>query len=83
MRFVYTQHAETVTAEREITKEWIERTISDPSWTSRDPLDTQLTRAFLAIAERDNRVLRVVYARSESEIRIISAFFDRGAKRPQ
>lgn len=82
-RIVYTLHAETVAAEREINRDWVERAVDKASWTLPDPLDPQLTRAFLPIAERDNRVLRVVYAQSKTEVRIISVFFDRGARRPQ
>lgn len=77
----YTRHALDVMAERDVLPEWVERTLAGPDSEEPDTNDPMLTRAFCAIPERDGRVLRVVYARDEHAVRIITAFFDRGRRR--
>jgi uncharacterized DUF497 family protein len=80
---VFTKHAQTVQLERGIETVWIVRVLANPDWTTPDPNDGGLHRAFGAIAERDNRILRVVFSVEPDRIRVISVFFDRNAERPQ
>jgi hypothetical protein len=79
----YTSHCETVMAERQIDRDWVERAVCDPDWCAPDPSGPPTERRFCRIPQRDNRVLRVVCLESETEIRIITAFFDRNAREPR
>jgi hypothetical protein len=80
-RIVYTRHAEDVLRERELDPAWIERTLAAPDQDEPDPDDPTLRRAFKAIPERDGRVLRVVYGRTDDMLRVVTVFFDRGRRR--
>jgi uncharacterized DUF497 family protein len=78
----YSHHAETVMRERQLLKDWVEVTVRRPLWTEPDPAGNGTERRFAAVAERNGRYLRVVCVETADEIRIISAFLDRGARRP-
>ena len=47
-----------------------------------DPQGNGIEQRFRAIPEYENRVLRVACLETAAEIRILTAFFDRKAKRP-
>jgi hypothetical protein len=80
----YTAHAETALAERAIDKVWVERTVRNPDWREPDTgADMDVERRFRSIPERGGRFLRVVCVETEGEIRILSAFLDRRARKPQ
>lgn len=79
----YTVHAETVLRERQLERAWIERTVQSPEWTQIDRTNPDAERRFRVMPERDGRVLRVVCVETAGEIRIISAFLDRKARRPE
>jgi len=78
----YTSHAETALRERQLEKGWIEKTARFPAWRQTDPGGGGVERRFRVIEERGGRVLRVVCMETADEIRIISAFLDRRARRP-
>lgn len=80
-RFDYSGHAAAMLVEREIAREWVERTILSPDQVESDPRHAERTRAYKALPERDGRVLRVVYARSGQAYRVITLFLDRGRRR--
>jgi Domain of unknown function (DUF4258) len=80
-RITFTAHASTILTEREIDRGWIELTISDPEETEPDPNRANVVRVFRSIPEREGRVLRVVYSKSDDRIRVITAFFDRARRR--
>ena len=67
--------------ERDIDRSWVERAAKSPDEIELDPSRANTIRAFLSIAERDSRVLRVVYSKDEDEIRVMTAFFDRARRR--
>lgn len=77
VRYKLTIHAATVIAERAIEAAWIERVLSRPEQTEVDRWDPSLTHAVGRIAERDHRVLRVVYNASVHPPRVVTAYFDR------
>jgi hypothetical protein len=55
---------------------------SGPDWTESDPNDPTLMRAFGAIGDADEKILRVVYGKDKDTVRVVTAFFDtRAAKR--
>ena len=73
----YTIHAENALTEREIPKEWIERTVSAPELRTPDPEDPLVERFYKNIPEMENRVLRVAVNTHASPWRVVTAFFDR------
>ena len=79
----YTLHAETVLIERDLAKEWVERTVYQPEWRTSEPRDSSAERRFRTLPERHGRILRVICVESTTEIRIISVFLDRRARRPE
>ena len=80
-RAMHGSHAETMLAERRIEREWVDRTLHRPDEVRTDLTRENTLRAFRSIPERDGRVLRVVYSQDETEIRVITAFFDRAKTR--
>ncbi len=77
---VLTVHAAQVAKERDIRMEWIEVAVRHPDWKEPDPSGAE--RRFRAIPERDGRILRIVCTEADTEVRLITAFFDRNARRP-
>jgi hypothetical protein len=75
-----TQHAETEVDRRQLQRAWIESAITTPDWTAPDP-DPTLTRSYKAIAAFGGRVLRVVHRPEGDDVLVVTAHFDRGAKR--
>ncbi len=78
---VLTAHARAVMVEWQLNADWIERTVDNPDWIEKE--DNGVERRFRSIAEAENRVLRVACLDSGEQIRIVTAFFDRKAKRPR
>lgn len=79
---VYTAHARHAAAERQLDPDWIRRAALEPDWQEADPNRPDVVRRFRVIPEYEGRVLRVVCLESANEVRILTAFFDRGARRP-
>jgi len=80
MPLTLTRHARSMLAERGISEAWVERVVADPEATERDRIDSKLEHCLRRIPEKENRVLRVVTDRSDSPPRVVTAYFDRGAK---
>lgn len=80
MNFELTKHAKRALAEREISLEWVERTLEAPELTLPDPDDAAVERRFLRIPEFGGRVLRVAVNTTVEPNRVVSVFFDRGMK---
>jgi hypothetical protein len=78
----FTRHAEDAIGERKLDRNWIERTVRQPEWSHPDPGRVGVERRFRAIPEFGGRFLRVACAEGEDEIRILTVFFDRDARRP-
>ena len=64
----------------EILREWIDLTIQHPAWIRPDPLRVGVTQSFRAIPEFGNRILRVAHRPDGTDVLVITAFFDRGAR---
>ena len=79
--FVLTRHAEHMLRERRIAREWVRRALGRPDWTEQDKSNRSLRHALCGIAERGDLILRVVYDPSATPRRVVTAFFDRGARR--
>jgi hypothetical protein len=72
-----TAHAAISIAERGLDLTWIERVLRHPERTEADRDDPSLRHALVRIAERDDRVLRVVYNETVTPWRIVTVYFDR------
>jgi hypothetical protein len=59
---------------------YIETAIRAPDRVTDDPTDPALTRSYKTIPEFGNRVLRVVHRPDGSDIFVVTAHWDRGAK---
>ena len=79
---VYTTHAATGIRERDIERRWVEQTAREPDWSVKDPSHVEIERRFRSIPEREGRILRVAVVETAEEIRIITAFLDRRARKP-
>ncbi len=77
---VFSRHAEEVLRRRGIEKSWVEAVLAMPDWTAADP-DPTLTRAFGAVAAFDHRILRVVFRPDGTDHFVVTAHWDRGARR--
>lgn len=75
--YTLTAHAALMLAEREISQEWLVQVLINPQSTEPDPDDAELRHALGRIAERGDRVLRVVYNHTTDPWRIVTVYFDR------
>ncbi len=78
---VLTLHALDAAQEREIDRDWIERTALEPEWTAPDPRRHGVEQRFRSIPENGGRILRVACFETSAELRILTAFFGRDARR--
>lgn len=72
-----TNHAAAAALKRKIELAWIDRALAEPEWTQADPAKPGVMYAFVRIAERNHRVLRVVYNPRVHPVRVITVYFDR------
>lgn len=68
-------------AERGLRLGWVRSAVLQPEWTEPEPGDASAERRFARVADFGGRTLRVVCVETDSAIRIITAMFDRGARR--
>lgn len=64
----------------EVLVAWIEMTVQHPAWSRPDPHRVGVTPSFRPIPAFGNRVLRVAHRADGSDVLVITAFFDRGAR---
>ena len=79
---IKTSHLVKRLAGRSLETAWIEAAIEAADWTEQDPTDPSLTRSFKAIAAAGGKIIRVVHRPEGDDVLVVTAFFDRGAKRP-
>ena len=60
----------------------MERVVGEPEWTEKDSVDEDLEHRLGRIAERDNRVLRVIVNVKVSPPRVVTVYFDRRSIAP-
>lgn len=80
-KVIFTHHAEDAIRERKIDRQWIIRTAFEPEWSESDPDRSGIERRFRAIPEFEDRVLRVACYETDAELRIVTVFFDRRARK--
>ena len=78
---LFSKHALDQVVERRIDRDWVERTLREPSFVREDPRRDGTWWAFRQIPEAGGRWLRVVYSERDQDRRIITIFLDRGAER--
>ena len=61
---------------------YIEAAIAAPDWTQPDRRWIGVTVSFKAIAAFGNRIIRVAHRPAGADIFVITAYWDRGARRP-
>lgn len=76
-KFELTAHAATAIGKRGIDPEWIGRVLAGPERVEEHASDPALRHALARIAERSDRVLRVVYNAQVNPPRVVTAYFDR------
>jgi|FrelakmetLWP11LW_1041352.scaffolds.fasta_scaffold00857_2 hypothetical protein len=80
MTYELTQHAADALADRCIPPEWMEQALASPTLVEPDRADPRLRHHLRPIAERGNRILRVVLDPTAAPVRIITVYFDRKMK---
>jgi hypothetical protein len=76
MKYVLTDHAKKRIIKRQIRTEWVEETLTYPARIEMDQDDPDLVHALRPIAERNFRVLRVIYNETVGPVAIVTAYFD-------
>ena len=76
---VFSKHAQDMVDERKFDRQWIEHVLRNPAFEEPDTRHPGAVRAYAPIAAFGNRMLRVVYYDTGTEIRVITLFFDRRA----
>jgi hypothetical protein len=66
---------------RKIMLSYIEDALASPDRVTGDPTDPMLTRSYKAIAAFGNRMLRIVHRPDGADVFVVTAHWDRGAKR--
>jgi hypothetical protein len=77
----FSQHARDQLLERNLERDWVERTLLEPEFIREDPRKDGTRRAFRQIPEAGGRWLRVVYSERDEGRFIVTVFLDRGAER--
>ncbi len=77
--FILTIHTQDMLGERNISEEWVWRTISEHEWQSIGQDNN--VHYFKSIPEHGNRVLHVVVNPHVSPKKVVTVFFDRAARR--
>jgi hypothetical protein len=78
---VLTAHAKHVANERGIPELVIKAAVQAPDWMEPDPSGAE--RRFKAIEAFGDRILRIVCTETDTELRVITVFFDRNARSPR
>jgi len=77
----FTQHALDTLRDRGIQRAWAEAAVRNPDWVKPDAGSPGVERRFRRTPEAADRVLRVPVVETNDEIRVITAMFDRNARR--
>jgi hypothetical protein len=72
------QHAQDMIEQRGLSLSWIEQAVAIHDFARIDRHDPSVTHAFKSIAERDGRILKVVFRANGDDILVITTHFDRG-----
>jgi len=81
MALILTAHARGRMTRDGITEAQIEAVIRQPEHSRPDPVDPKLTLAWRRVPELGGRAVRIVYYAAGTDFVIVTAFFDRRARR--
>ena len=73
-------HAQDNIQKRNLLLRWIQDAVEHPDKTEPDETDDELQIAFKKIQDANDKILKVVYNKTVSPIRIVTAHFDRRMK---
>ncbi len=73
-------HAQDNIQKRNLLLRWIQDAVEHPDKTEPDETDEELQIAFKKIQDANDKILKVVYNKTVSPIRIVTAHFDRRMK---
>ncbi|HHT9144003.1 MAG TPA: DUF4258 domain-containing protein [Candidatus Wujingus californicus] len=79
MDFKLSKHTQGMLKEREIQEEWVRRTIDKSDW--KNIGEDNNVHYFKSISEHGEKILHVVVNPHVSPQRVVTVFFDRGARR--
>lgn len=79
---ILSQHLATRMNQKRLTMAHIELAIAAPDWTQPDRAWPGVTVSFKAIPGFGNRIIRVAHRPAGADIFVITAHWDRGARRP-
>lgn len=77
---LYTEHALNAMAEREVSPDWVRRTVAAPDLRAPNPNDPESEFFFRRAKEQGDRVLRVVVNTTAAPWRVITVYFDRSMR---
>ncbi len=80
MDYLLTKHARERITQRNITEEWIARTLDNPTKLEPDEREPHRLHVFAVIPEFNDNVLHIIYDSSVEPIKVITAYFDRTMK---
>ena len=80
-QITFSAHTLDVLEERMIDQEWVQRVVETPNLLIPDSEDPQLLHALAPVPENGGRVLRVIYNAEAVPAHVVTAFFDRSARR--
>ncbi|HYV04679.1 MAG TPA: DUF4258 domain-containing protein [Blastocatellia bacterium] len=80
MKYELTQHARDVIEERQISIDWLECVLGNPTLIESSTTDPELESRFAKISEFGDRVLHVVVNTKVVPERVVSVYFDRRMK---
>lgn len=76
--FQLSEHAlKRLNQRQDISLEWIERILTNPTYIQQDPKDYQLKQAFGRIPEYGDRLLKIVYNDQRTPWIVVTVYFDR------
>ena len=81
MDFVFSKHALDMLTERDIREAWVQDAIDDPDWKF-EGFDGNM-HFYKSVTGREGRFLHVVTNARVQPAKVVTAFFDRRARRPE
>jgi hypothetical protein len=82
MAIILSKHLTDELDSKRLKMPYIEAAITQPDWTQPDRRWIGVTVSFKAIPEFGNRIIRVAHRLSGTDVFVITAYWDRGARRP-
>jgi hypothetical protein len=82
MAIILSQHLHAALDRKRLKVAYVEAAIAAPDWTLPDRRWSGVTVSFKAIPEFGHHIVRVAHRATEADVFVITAYWDRGARRP-